>query len=64
MNIYRPYNCKFSDSDLMKFGLHGGREIRECQRCEQLVCEAHSVIVQDLYDRNILCSLCSKLVLN
>lgn len=61
MRIYETYNCDIADSDLVKYGLHGGHTIRDCQRCEQLVCEAHSIIIRDLYDRLILCSRCSAL---
>ena len=56
------YNCSLRDSDLLKYGLHGGREIGNCQRCERSVCEAHSVISREFYDRLVFCSRCSALV--
>ena len=54
--------CRIPDGELMEFGLHGGRTTNECQRCESSMCEAHTVVYHAGYDRQELCSLCSKLV--
>ncbi len=63
MNIYRPPDCAITDSELATIGLHGGRDVRMCQRCERVVCEGHSVILKDPLEPQILCSLCAKIVL-
>jgi hypothetical protein len=54
--------CRIPDSDLMEFGLHGGRTTSVCQRCQSSICEAHTVVYHSGYDRQSLCSLCNKLV--
>ena len=63
MNIYRPPGCAIPDSEFKTIGLHGGRDVRTCQRCERIVCEGHSVILHDSVEPLILCSLCANLVL-
>ena len=62
MNIYRPPDCAIPHSEFAEIGLHGGRDVRMCQRCERVVCEGHSVIIQEL-EPQILCSPCAKLIL-
>ena len=63
MNIYRPPDCAIPASEFAAIGLHGGRDVRMCQRCERVVCEGHSVILRDSPEPQIFCSRCAKLVL-
>lgn len=64
MKNYTTNACRIPDDELLEFGLHGGSTANECQRCTSSVCEAHTVVIQDLYDRQVLCAHCSKLAVS
>ena len=64
MKNYGSSTCRIPDDELMEFGLHGGRTSHECQRCQGSICEAHTVVYQESYDRQELCVHCSKLVVS
>ena len=60
LNNHRTNTGGITKEELMDFGLHSGLTTHECQRCGNSMCEAHTIVYRDSYDRQELCARYSK----